>query len=150
MPPARAATRLDGKLVDRPIVDRAQRILDSHASRVLGMALQTLAGVTVLDCCSYLAGPYGAALLGDMGADVIKIESPGGDMLRHYPSTLEGESRAFVGTNRNKRSIVIDLKTPGGLAVLPQAGSAGRRGHPELPSRCGAAACNSTTRRCSA
>lgn len=81
------------------------------------MALQTLAGITVLDLCSYLAGPYAAALLGDMGADVIKIESPGGDMLRHYPSTLSGESRAFVGTNRNKRSIVLDLKTTEGLAL---------------------------------
>lgn len=83
------------------------------------MATQTLSGVSVLDLTSYLAGPYGATLLGDLGADVIKIEAPGGDMMRHYPSTLpEGESRAYIGANRNKRAIVLDLKTPQGLEVF--------------------------------
>ena len=78
------------------------------------MALKTLDGVRVLDFSSYLAGPYGCTLLGDMGADVIKIEVPGGDMMRHYPSTLEGENRYHLGVNRNKRGIVLDLKTPTG------------------------------------
>ena len=82
------------------------------------MATNTLAGITVLDLTSYLAGPYGATLLGDLGANVIKIESPAGDMMRHYPSTLAGESRAYVGTNRNKRGMVIDLKKPRGLATF--------------------------------
>jgi formyl-CoA transferase len=77
-----------------------------------------LDGVKVLDLCSYLAGPYGCTLLADLGADVIKIESPQGDMLRHFPSSLEGDSRFFLGTNRGKRALVLDLKQPEGLAVL--------------------------------
>lgn len=82
------------------------------------MTLSTLAGVRVLDLTGYIAGPYAAALLGDLGADVIKIESPEGDTLRRYPSTLPGESRAFIGVNRNKRGMVIDLKTEGGSALF--------------------------------
>jgi len=53
-----------------------------------------------------------------MGADVIKIEPPGGDNLRKYPSTLEAESRAFLGINRSKRGLVLDLKQPEGLTIL--------------------------------
>jgi crotonobetainyl-CoA:carnitine CoA-transferase CaiB-like acyl-CoA transferase len=77
-----------------------------------------LDGVTVLDLCSYLAGPYGCTLLADLGAMVIKIESPQGDMLRQFPSSLAGESRFFLGTNRGKRAMALDLKQPDGLAVL--------------------------------
>ena len=77
-----------------------------------------LDGVKVLDLCSYLAGPYGCTLLADLGADVIKVESPQGDMLRQFPSSLEGESRFFLGTNRGKRALALDLKQPDGLAVL--------------------------------
>ena len=77
-----------------------------------------LDGITVLDLCSYLAGPYGCTLLADLGADVIKIESPQGDMLRQFPSSLAGESRFFLGTNRGKRALALDLKDPDGLAVL--------------------------------
>jgi crotonobetainyl-CoA:carnitine CoA-transferase CaiB-like acyl-CoA transferase len=77
-----------------------------------------LSGVTVLDLCSYLAGPYGCTLLADLGADVIKIESPQGDMLRQFPSSLDGESRFFLGTNRGKRALALDLKQKEGLAVL--------------------------------
>jgi crotonobetainyl-CoA:carnitine CoA-transferase CaiB-like acyl-CoA transferase len=77
-----------------------------------------LTGVTVLDLCSYLAGPYGCTLLADLGATVIKIESPQGDMLRQFPSSLAGESRFFLGTNRGKRALALDLKQPEGLAVL--------------------------------
>src|ERR1700760_2704896 len=77
-----------------------------------------LSGVAVLDLCSYLAGPYGCTLLADFGADVIKIESPQGDMLRQFPSSLAGESRFFLGTNRGKGALALDLKQPEGLAVL--------------------------------
>jgi crotonobetainyl-CoA:carnitine CoA-transferase CaiB-like acyl-CoA transferase len=77
-----------------------------------------LDGVTVLDLCSYLAGPYGCTLLADLGAEVIKIEAPAGDMLRQFPSSLPGESRFFLGTNRGKKAIALDLKTPDGLAIL--------------------------------
>ncbi|WP_233859974.1 CaiB/BaiF CoA transferase family protein [Paraburkholderia sp. HD33-4] len=77
-----------------------------------------LAGVRVLDLSAYIAGPYGCALLADQGAEVIKIEPPTGDNLRKYPSTLEAESRAFLGVNRGKRGLVLDLKQPEALAVL--------------------------------
>lgn len=77
-----------------------------------------LGGVRVLDLSAYIAGPYGCALLADQGADVIKIEPPGGDNLRQYPSTLENESRAFLGINRSKRGIVLDLKNARGHAAL--------------------------------
>src|SRR5580698_3279592 len=77
-----------------------------------------LTGITVLDLSAYIAGPYACSLLADLGADVIKIEPPSGDTLRQYPSTLPGESRAFLGTNRSKRGIALDLKKPEGLAVL--------------------------------
>jgi formyl-CoA transferase len=82
-----------------------------------------LDGVKVLDLCSYLAGPYGCTLLADLGAEVIKIESPQGDMLRQFPSSLPTsdkgrESRFFLGTNRGKRALALDLKQPEGLAIL--------------------------------
>ncbi|MGN6819674.1 MAG: CaiB/BaiF CoA transferase family protein [Sphingomonas sp.] len=69
-----------------------------------------LSGIGVLDLSAYIAGPYGCTLLADQGADVIKVEPPAGDNLRAYPSTLEGENRAFLGVNRSKRGIVLDLK----------------------------------------
>lgn len=69
-----------------------------------------LSGIRVLDLSAYIAGPYGASLLADMGAEVIKIEPPAGDNLRKYPSTLEAESRAFLGVNRSKVGAVLDLK----------------------------------------
>jgi crotonobetainyl-CoA:carnitine CoA-transferase CaiB-like acyl-CoA transferase len=77
-----------------------------------------LTGVKVLDLCSYLAGPYGCTLLADLGADVIKVESPQGDMLRQFPSSLPGEARFFLGTNRGKRALALDLKQKEGLAIL--------------------------------
>ncbi len=77
-----------------------------------------LAGVRVLDLSAYIAGPYGCALLADQGADVIKVEPPTGDNLRKYPSTLEAESRAFLGVNRGKRGLVLDLKQDAAREVL--------------------------------
>jgi crotonobetainyl-CoA:carnitine CoA-transferase CaiB-like acyl-CoA transferase len=74
--------------------------------------------VRVLDLSAYIAGPYGTTLLADQGAEVIKIEPPDGDNLRKYPSTLSSESRAFIGVNRSKFGLVLDLKKPGGLSVL--------------------------------
>ena len=77
-----------------------------------------LSGIGVLDLSAYIAGPYGCSLLADQGADVIKVEPPGGDNLRAYPSTLHGENRAFLGVNRSKRGMVLDLKDPAKLQVL--------------------------------
>lgn len=74
-----------------------------------------LSGIRVLDLSAYIAGPYGCTLLADQGAEVIKVEPPAGDNLRRYPSTLHGESRAFIGVNRSKRGIVLDLKHEDGL-----------------------------------
>lgn len=77
-----------------------------------------LSGVRVLDLSAYIAGPYGCTLLADQGADVIKVEPPGGDNLRQYPSTLQSENRAFLGVNRSKQGVVLDLKSAEGLEAL--------------------------------
>ena len=80
-----------------------------------------LAGVKVLDLSRVLAGPYATMVLGDLGADVIKVEHPErGDDTRHWgpPFAGEGEAREsayFLAVNRNKRSIGVDLKDPEGL-----------------------------------
>jgi crotonobetainyl-CoA:carnitine CoA-transferase CaiB-like acyl-CoA transferase len=71
-----------------------------------------LSGIKVLDLSSYIAAPYGTTLLADLGAEVLKIEPPGGDTLRHYPSTLPHESRAYLGINRNKLIVNFDAKSP--------------------------------------
>jgi len=75
-----------------------------------------LNGVVVADFSRVLAGPYATMLLGDLGATVIKVESPGGDDTRHWgpPWTPEGESTYFLSINRNKRSIALDLRSPEG------------------------------------
>jgi CoA:oxalate CoA-transferase len=74
-----------------------------------------LEGLRVIDFSRVLAGPYCAALLGDLGADVIKIEPPSGDDYRAVgPFAADGESGLFSAMNRNKRSIVLDLKTEAG------------------------------------
>ncbi len=75
-----------------------------------------LAGVRVIELASYVAGPYAAMLLGDLGAEVIKIEPPPhGDPYRSWESG--NYSSTFYSVNRNKRSIVLDLRTPAGLEV---------------------------------
>jgi len=79
-----------------------------------------LDGLLVLDHTTALAGPYGAQLLGDLGAEVIKIERPGsGDQSRGWgPPFINGESAYFLGTNRNKRSLTLDLATEGGREIM--------------------------------
>jgi crotonobetainyl-CoA:carnitine CoA-transferase CaiB-like acyl-CoA transferase len=75
-----------------------------------------LAGIKVIEFCQVLAGPYCGMLLADMGAEVIKVEPPDGDMMRQWPPITEGAngrySENFASINRNKRSIVLDLKDP--------------------------------------
>ena len=77
-----------------------------------------LAGVRVLDFSSFIAGSYAAQHLGDLGADVVKIESLQGDAARHWGPFLAGESRFFQGWNRSKRSIAVDLQSATGRDVL--------------------------------
>jgi crotonobetainyl-CoA:carnitine CoA-transferase CaiB-like acyl-CoA transferase len=80
-----------------------------------------LSGVKVLDLTQVMAGPFCCQLLGDLGADVIKVEPMGlGDTARSGMGTIlsGGESSAFLAVNRNKRSITIDLKSPEGRSVL--------------------------------
>ena len=76
--------------------------------------------MTVLDCTQFMAGPFCTMLLADMGANVIKVEKPNGgdDIRRSGPPFIAGESAAFLGINRNKRGIVLDLKSPEGAEVF--------------------------------
>jgi crotonobetainyl-CoA:carnitine CoA-transferase CaiB-like acyl-CoA transferase len=69
-----------------------------------------LAGIRVLDLATMLAGPYAATLLGDLGADVVKVESHYGDESRHLGPERDGQRAPFVSLNRNKRGIVLDLR----------------------------------------
>jgi crotonobetainyl-CoA:carnitine CoA-transferase CaiB-like acyl-CoA transferase len=80
-----------------------------------------LSDIRVLDLSRVLAGPYCSMILGDLGADVIKVERPGiGDETRHWgpPFAAPGESAYFLCVNRNKRSITIDLKQPAGVGII--------------------------------
>jgi len=79
-----------------------------------------LEGVRVVDCSRVLAGPYAAMVLGDMGADVIKVERPGsGDDTRRWgPPFTGGESAYYLSINRNKRSITLNLKSEEGREIL--------------------------------
>lgn len=80
--------------------------------------MTALEGIKVLDVASMLAGPYCATLLGDMGADVIKLEPLNGDETRRMGPRKGTESGVFVGVNRNKRSVSVDLRTADGREVL--------------------------------
>jgi glutaryl-CoA transferase len=82
-----------------------------------------LAGLRVVDCSTVLAGPFCTMLLGDLGADVIKVEPPDGDATRGWgpPWVGEGETRTaayYLAVNRNKRSLRLDLRSPDGAGVL--------------------------------
>lgn len=90
-----------------------------------------LADMTIVDCTMALAGPFGAAILADLGANVIKVEPPDGDVARSVPPLPEDYANAnsgqpagcdfggyFASVNRNKRSVVIDLKTEAGRETL--------------------------------
>src|SRR5215475_2411394 len=81
----------------------------------------TLAGVVILDFTQLVQGPFATQILGDLGAEIIKVEPPKGDWLRgfavdnHY---IAGESVSFLGFNRNKRSITVNLKAPEGVELI--------------------------------
>ncbi len=83
------------------------------------MSVLPLSGVRVVDLTRILSGPFCSMILGDLGADVLKIESPsGGDPVRGQGHIVDGLSWYFAGFNRNKRSVALDLRHPEGLAVL--------------------------------
>ena len=75
------------------------------------------AGIRVVDFSTVISGPLCTQILGDLGADVIKVESPGGDFSRHTPPLRDGMSGFFASFNRNKRSIQVDLKSDEGREV---------------------------------
>jgi formyl-CoA transferase/CoA:oxalate CoA-transferase len=82
--------------------------------------MRPLEGIRVIDLTEALAGPYCGMMLGDLGADVIKVERPGrGDQARGYgPPFVEGESAYFMSLNRNKQSLTLNLATPEGQEIL--------------------------------
>src|SRR5215216_530284 len=77
-----------------------------------------LAGIRVIELANFIAGPFCGTMLADMGADVIKVEPPKGDMARAMPPQIDGESVSFTALNRNKRSLVLDLKRPEAQEVM--------------------------------
>lgn len=94
--------------------------LHSHSNSISSTQEGALAGLRVLDLSRVLAGPWCGQLLGDLGAEVVKVESPsGGDDTRAWgPPFVEGESAYFLGCNRNKRGIAIDFSSDAGKDLL--------------------------------
>ncbi len=83
------------------------------------MPALSLDGVRVVDLSRVLAGPFCGALLGDMGADVVKVEDPHvGDESRTWPPHKDGEAAGYLVNNRNKRGIAVDLKAPEGVEIV--------------------------------
>ncbi|WP_345817361.1 CoA transferase (plasmid) [Paraburkholderia sp. PREW-6R] len=78
--------------------------------------VRPLAGIRVVEAASYLAGPFAAQMLSDLGADVIKVEPPGGDPYRNFGSSRHGVGIVWGNANRGKEGVVLDLKSPEGLA----------------------------------
>ncbi len=92
--------------------------MSSEASRP-GGARGVLDGVRVVDFTQVLAGPYGTSLLGDFGADVIKVEPPGGEPFRAIDNLIApGESGYYYGINRSKRAMTLDLKHPASRTIV--------------------------------
>jgi formyl-CoA transferase len=91
----------------------------AQAGKGLAKTAGALAGVKVIDLTRVLGGPYCTMILSDHGADVIKIEPPQGDEVRDWgPPFHDGDASYFIGVNRNKRAIALDLGKPEGKAVL--------------------------------
>src|ERR1700759_666457 len=90
--------------------------IESRTTHMTG----ALHGIKVVELAQIMAGPTCGLLLADMGADVIKVEKlPGGDDVRSYREpSIHGEPAAFMILNRNKRSLAVNLKAPGGLEVV--------------------------------
>lgn len=97
-------------------------MIQNHSHRLSEAGVQAvkpLAGYRVLDLTTFLSGPFCTQILADLGAEVIKIESPSGDSSRHIPPHfVEGESAYYLGINRNKSSIAVDMKQAEGLTLV--------------------------------
>src|ERR1700712_898934 len=78
-----------------------------------------LGGLRVVDLTTFLSGPFCTQILGDLGAEVIKVEAPVGDSSRSIPPYFAGDDSAYyLSLNRNKESVVLDLKQPAQVAAL--------------------------------
>jgi crotonobetainyl-CoA:carnitine CoA-transferase CaiB-like acyl-CoA transferase len=100
---------------------RSRKTASRRASRPAapGRTRPPLHGVRVIDMTRVLAGPFCTMSLGDMGAEVIKVEEPGkGDDTRGWPPFVHGEATYFLSVNRNKKSLTLDLKAPDGQEIL--------------------------------
>ena len=80
--------------------------------------LGPLAGVRIVDLTSMISGPVATMMLADQGADVIKVESLDGDLVRGAGATRAGITSTFISSNRSKRALAVDLKTPAGVEAL--------------------------------
>ena len=95
-----------------------------------------LAGLLVADFSRILAGPYATMLLADLGAEVVKVESPAGDDTRTWqPPVRDGVSTYYLGVNRNKRSIALDLKDADDLELAQELAGRADVADRELPAR---------------
>jgi formyl-CoA transferase len=110
------------------MIDSVSEPIDDHVgtsttTATPGEAAGPLAGVRVLELGNFIAGPFAGQLFGDYGAEVIKIEAPDGDPMRHWGVTLDDSSLWWPIIARNKRSVVADLKNPGELALVQRLAS---------------------------
>ncbi|XP_053715131.1 succinate--hydroxymethylglutarate CoA-transferase isoform X2 [Synchiropus splendidus] len=114
--------RLGTRASSRPLLRRSGGPFPAGGRLTSGEALRPLEGVRVLDLSRVLAGPFATMILGDLGAEVIKVERPGtGDDTRAWgPPFLGSESVYFLSVNRNKKSIAVDLKNPRGARLVQQ------------------------------
>src|SRR6266403_1264325 len=102
-----------GSSRDDPVAKVRQKALVGKRSR------PPLAGIRVIDLTRVLAGPFCSMSLGDMGAEIIKVEEPGkGDDTRGWPPFAGGEATYFMSVNRNKKSLTLNMKAPEGQAIL--------------------------------
>ncbi|MFD0579265.1 CaiB/BaiF CoA transferase family protein [Dactylosporangium darangshiense] len=108
-------------VVDSARLDIETDLSGQSSAQRSGGVVGPLSGLLVADFSRILAGPYATMLLADLGADVVKVEGPGGDDTRTWmPPTRDGVSTYYLGTNRNKRSIALDLRDPEDLAAAQE------------------------------
>jgi CoA:oxalate CoA-transferase len=99
-------------------VETAAPDLDSIAAVLAGPKPYPLAGLRVLDLSRFIAGPLAGRLLSDLGADVVKVEPPSGDVTRLFGVVRNGLSGLYLQQNAGKRNVCIDLKQPGGVELI--------------------------------